>query len=84
MATLEELNADLLVVNNAIKQLIAGERVTRFRISSGTSISEYQFTEVTMEVLQKERVRILADIAAIEGSTPSFRSARMQITYSKL
>lgn len=84
MATLDELNADLLIVNNAIKKLIAGESITRFRISSGTSISEYQFSEVTMEMLQKERTRILADIADLQGTLPSFRSARIQTTYSKL
>lgn len=82
--TLEELQADLLIVNNAISELIQGKRVSRFRIGSGTSIREYQFGEVTVERLQLERTRILAEISNLSADEPVFRtSSRMQTTYGK-
>lgn len=85
MATLAELNADLITVNTAISEMIAGGRITRFRIGSGTSIREYQFSEVTIEFLKSERDRILKEIETLSATEMQFRrSSRMQTTFSKL
>jgi hypothetical protein len=82
--TIEELNADLVIVNNAISELIQNKRVSRFRIGSGTSIREYQFSEITMDMLNTERSRIFAELNALSATDQTFRtSSRMQTTYSK-
>jgi hypothetical protein len=83
--TLQELQDDLARVNTAIQNLIAGERVASFRIGSGTSVREYRFSEVTLDMLQSERNRILAEISVLSADAPTFRkSSRMQTAYSKL
>ena len=82
--TVEELQADLVIVNNATSELIQGKRVSRFRIGSGTSIREYQFGEVTIERLQLGRTRILSEISNLTASEPTFRtSSVMQAVYNK-
>lgn len=85
METLEELQTKLLVVNNAIQKTLAGERITRFETGSGASSRTYEYEEVSLETLNKERFRILSNIQSLSVSEPTFRtSSRMQLTYRKI
>lgn len=75
MATSAELQADLTKVNTAIGQMIAGERLTRFKIGSGVSVREYEYSTVTLENLIAERTRLTQELAVAEGTSVSFRTS---------
>jgi len=85
METLQSLQTKLLTVDSAIQKVIAGERITRFEIGSGASARTYQYEEVSLEVLNTERARLLSGIQNLTYVEPSFRkSSRMQLTYRKI
>jgi hypothetical protein len=83
--TLAELQANLITVNTAIGKLIAGEQLTQLRIGIGPASTLYQFSEITLENLNKEKTRILKLIAGLSSETVTFRtSSVMQTTHRKL
>lgn len=84
METLEELNAQLLIVNAAIAKLYNGETLTLLELGTGESRRKYQFAEVSIENLQREKSRILKAIEALSNTEVGFRgSSRMQTAWRK-
>ena len=85
MSTLDELNEQLLQIDCIIAKTLRGEAVTEFEIGSGSSNRKYRYNEVSLENLQKERARILAEINQLTSGEASFRkSSRMQLLHRKI
>lgn len=85
MTTLDDLNEQLLQIDCVIAKTLRGEAVTEFEIGSGSSNRKYKYQEVTLEALQKERARLLGEIAQLTNDEPLFRkSSRMQLLHRKI
>jgi hypothetical protein len=83
--SLAELQASLITVNTAIGKLIAGEQLTQLKIGIGPASTLYQFSEITLENLNKEKTRILKLIAGLSAEIVTFRaSSRMQTVHRKV
>lgn len=82
--TVDEVNAAILLVDNAYADLIAGRRQTKLVIGTGGSRREYGFQEITAELLASERKRLLDELNALQETLPTFRSSsRMQFKWGK-
>lgn len=82
--TLASLQAQKLKVDSAISQLINGEKILEFEIGSGATRRKYKYGEVSIEALQTERARLIADIAMQTGETQTFRTTSvMRSAWSK-
>lgn len=84
MVTIEELQADLQLVNDAYRRLLSGESVTQLIIGTGTTKRQYTFAEITPTLLLAEKKRLGAEIANLQGTDPVFsKYSRIQTTWSK-
>jgi len=72
--TLEEAKAQLLTVNVAIQDLIAGKRITQLRIGSGNFSRLYVNQEVNLESLVAYRDELLNVINELEKKPMTFRT----------
>ena len=64
--TIAEVQADLNTVNSALQNLIAGTRITILRLGSGDFARQYQYQEVTYEVLKAEQADLIQELAALQ------------------
>jgi len=72
--TLAEAEAQLLTVNTAISDIIAGKRVTQLRIGSGNFQREMKFSEITIEALKELRSELMEIINSYNNVAPVFRT----------
>lgn len=66
--TIAEVQKDLNTVNAALQEMIAGRRITEFRIGSGSLARLYKFQEITLETLQGIRAGLLQELALLDNS----------------
>lgn len=84
MATAVQIQADLDIVSTAITKLLSKESVSRVELGSGSSKTVYEMQEVSFEVLDRERTRLQAELAAVNQESKAFRtSSRVQLIFSK-
>lgn len=82
--TIESLNAELIQVNNALADLISGNRTSELLIGSGSTQRRYKFSEITPEFLTREKLRITNALAMLENTSVIFRDTSfMRTTYRK-
>ncbi|MCK9622610.1 MAG: hypothetical protein M0R47_19000 [Methylobacter sp.] len=82
--TLAEAEAQLLTVNTAISDIIAGKRVTQLRIGSGNFQREMKFSEITIEALKELRSELMEIINSYNNVAPVFRTnATIPLTVGK-
>ena len=62
--TKEEVEADLLIVNNAISRMIQGKFTEEFYIGSAELTRRYKFTTMTLDELKRHRQELL-DLLAV-------------------
>lgn len=72
--TIEEAKAQLVTVQAAISDLIAGKRINQLRVGSGTFQRLYTFSEVMLTELKEHRDELLSFIDTSENTTPTFRN----------
>ena len=71
--TIEEAKAQLVTVQAAISDLIAGKRINQLRVGSGTFQRLYTFSEVMLAELKEYRDELLSYVDSLEETTPTFR-----------
>lgn len=83
--TITEVQADLTTVNAALQDLIAGKRITLLRLGSGDFARQYQYQEVTYEVLKAEQADLTQELAALQTEPQmKFRtSSHFQLNVTK-
>lgn len=84
MATLAELQAELLQFQVAYKELVLGNRSTKLVVGTGSSRREYGYQEINEKLLLGEINRLKDEIAALtpEADT-SFKPSFFRIAWSK-
>lgn len=65
--TIAEVQADLTTVNAALQNLIAGKRITQLRLGSGDFARQYQYQEITYDVLKAEQADLTQELAALQS-----------------
>ena len=73
--TTEEINAELVLVQDAINKYISGNRTDVLRVGSGDFARYYEFGKVTLQDLLSLRTTLYRELDALLGTAPSFRSA---------
>jgi hypothetical protein len=68
---LEEAQAQLLQVQRAIADLVAGKRHTVLKVGSASFAREYHYSETTLSDLMNYRDELQAIIAALSPTTPA-------------
>ena len=83
--TIAEVQADLTTVNSALQNLISGKRITLLRLGSGDFARQYQYQEITYEVLKAEQNELTQELAALQSvSQLQFRTmSNVPLTVSK-
>jgi hypothetical protein len=83
--TIAEVQADLTTVNAALQNLIAGKRITQLRFGSGDFARQYQYQEITYDVLKAEQADLTQELAALQSEPQmQFRTmSNIPLTVSK-
>jgi len=71
---IEEARAQLLTVNVAISDLVAGKRIVELRVGSGNFQRLYRFGDVNLETLKALQSELLQVISTYDNSKPVFRT----------
>lgn len=71
--TLEEVNAQLALVNEAILRVIQGKHLLEFTIRTGPLARTYKKNDITLNVLREYRDELLLIKQTLEDIEPSFR-----------
>ena len=73
--SLTEAEAELVIVNIAIQDLLKGTRINEHKITSSEIARWYRFTDVTLDSLLSYRTELRALIEALQPAvTPIFRN----------
>ncbi len=75
MATLAELQADLIKVETAWTALLGDKRVSRLSLGTGSTRRDYTMQEINQSLLIKERDRLRAEIAELTAEPVRFRTS---------
>jgi len=71
--TKAEAEAELLIVNAAISDLIQGKRITQLQVRSANFQRLYGYQEITLEGLKAYRDELLGIINSLTDELPTFR-----------
>jgi hypothetical protein len=74
--TLEQAQADLVVVNSALSELIQGKRRSKLQLQTSDFNRVYEMQDITYDNLVAERTRlegIIASLTPIAETVPKFR-----------
>jgi hypothetical protein len=75
MATLVELQADLVKVETAWTAILEDKRVSRLSLGTGSTRRDYTMQEINQTLLLKERARLQSEIAVLTAEVPVFRNS---------
>lgn len=71
--TLQEAELQLVTVQAAISNLIAGKRINQLRVGSGTFSRLYVFSEIMLSELKEHRDELLQYINSMTETLPVFK-----------
>jgi hypothetical protein len=73
--TLAEAEEELLIVNKAIQDLIAGKRINEHKLATGEFSRWYKFNDISLDSLMAYRSELRNLITALQPEVaPTFRS----------
>lgn len=72
MISLDELKLQLSQTQTAISQILSGARRSKFQIGTSGFSRTYEYTETTLEDLERLRDSLIQQIRQQEGSSPKF------------
>lgn len=75
MATLEQLQADLVAVETAWTAILQDKRVSRLSLGTGSTRRDYTMQEINQTLLLAERKRLQAEIAVLTEEAPVYRNS---------
>ena len=75
MATLVELQADLVKVETAWTELLQNKRTARLSLGTGSTRRDYTMQEINQTLLLAERKRLQNEIAVLSEEVPVFRNS---------
>jgi hypothetical protein len=75
MATLEQLQADLVAVETAWSALLRNERVSRLSLGTGSTRRDYTMQEINQTLLLAERKRLQNEIATLSDTPVVYRNS---------
>lgn len=80
-----EIEAELVTINAALQELIAGTRLTRLQVGSGEFSRVYEYEELSYENLKAEKQELLAELGMLEPTQRRvFRQdSSIPLTYTK-
>lgn len=70
--SLDEAEKQLLTVNAAIQEILAGKRITQLHIGSGNLTRTYMYQEINIEMLYSLRQELMEVIASYSTAPPKF------------
>lgn len=84
MATVDELNAELLQYQQALAEITSGNRVTEMVVGSGATQRKYKYQDINEEFIRSEIARLKGELLTAQSQTPTYRaSSVMYTTYGK-
>ena len=75
MATLVELQADLVKVETAWTAILEDKRVSRLSLGTGSTRRDYTMQEINQTLLLAERKRLQTEIAVLTAEVPVYRNS---------
>jgi hypothetical protein len=75
MATLVELQADLVKVETAWTAILEDKRVSRLSLGTGSTRRDYTMQEINQTLLLSERKRLQNEIAVLTAEVLVFRNS---------
>ena len=75
MATLEQLQADLVAVETAWTAILQDKRVSRLSLGTGSTRRDYTMQEINQTLLLSERKRLQNEIAVLTAEVPVYRNS---------
>jgi hypothetical protein len=83
IADLPQLRTDLADYMVAYKDVLSGNKKTKYVIGTGSSRREYAYQDINEQVLVGEIQRLQDIIASLSPVEPNFRTAHHRIAWSK-
>jgi hypothetical protein len=84
MATIEQIQADLVAVETAWTALLENKRVSRLSLGTGSTRRDYTMQEINQTLLLAERKRLQAELAVLTNEQPTYRSSVCHTRYRKV
>ena len=82
--TIDQLTADLALINNAIAALESGTRFSKVQIGTGITAKIYEYATVNVKDLYAERARIQNNLNSLSNTTPTYRRSSVhRMSWSK-
>ena len=75
MATLEQLQADLVAVETAWTAILQDKRISRLSLGTGSTRRDYTMQEINQTLLLSERKRLQNEIAVLTAEVPVYRNS---------